>query len=93
MARLFTGSLEALAKIVGFKAAGMQGLIAAKILNSRGRTAINQRAGKQIIEGIGDNTQNMFITNRGLIGSETSNIYQGLLANEPNKEQLEGLIK
>ena len=93
LARLFTGSLEALAKIVGFKAAGMQGLIAAKILNSRGRQAINQKAGAKIIEGIGDNSQNMFLTNRGLIGSETSNIYQGLLANEPNKEQLEGLIK
>ena len=93
LARLFSGSLEALAKIVGFKAAGMQGLIAAKILNSRGRQAINQKAGAKIIEGIGDNSQNMFLTNRGLIGSETSNIYQGLLANEPNKEQLEGLIK
>ena len=93
LARLFQGSLEALSKIVGFKAAGMQGLIAAKILNSRGRTAINQRAGKQIIEGIGDSTQNPFLTNRGLIGSETSNIYQGLLANEPNEEQLKGLIK
>jgi len=93
LGRLFQGTLEALSKIVGFKAAGMQGLIAAKILNSRGRSAINQRAGKQIIESIGDSSQNPFLTNRGLIGSATSNIYQGLLANEPNEKQLQGLLQ
>ena len=54
LSRLFQGTFEALAKIVGFNFAGMQGLIAAKIISARGRKVMTQKKMSQIMEGVGD---------------------------------------
>jgi hypothetical protein len=94
LGRLFHGAFEALAKIVGFKAAGMQGLIAAKILNARGRTAITQKKAAGFVQTIGDPPPGISSpTPKGILGGVVVPSYQGLLANEPSQEQIRGLLQ
>ena len=52
----FSGGLEALAKIVGFNLAGMQGLIGSKIVMARGKKAVTDATSKKITETIGTPT-------------------------------------
>lgn len=92
LGRLFQGTMEALAKIVGFNAAGMQGLIAAKILSARGRKYMTEKKMSQILEGVGDPPPGIqTINNRGLIPGLLVPQYEGL----KNTESLEkrGLLQ
>jgi hypothetical protein len=84
--------MEALAKIVGFNAAGMQGLIAAKILSARGRKYMTEKKMSQILEGVGDPPPGIqTINNRGIIPGLLVPQYEGL----KNTEELEkrGLLQ